>query len=95
MPDWYRRNGRCFPVRNSPGYEVAFEGLTDKDKDYLRKQYEGEQNGYTHTADRDGRARRAAEAKQRRENGATIKRPALSPLAQEHRFDRRHKSRVY
>lgn len=85
MPDWFMdRYGRPHPVRSSPGYEYAFEGLSDKDKDYLRS---GPNNGYTVTSEgREDRIQAAAD-------DPVLKRHPfpLSARAQEARFRPRQK----
>jgi hypothetical protein len=59
-PDWYRdARGRPHPIRSSPGYEFAFEGMRRGDKTYLRQHSDQPRSGYTQEAR--GRDRRVAE----------------------------------
>lgn len=93
-PDWYWDGRKARPIRGTPGYEDAFVGLSEKDKDYLREQW-AESNtgrrGYTHTANRSERQARVDEAK----TIPKTKARGLSPSAQDARFTRKHKSRLY
>jgi hypothetical protein len=87
LPDWIMVNGKPRPIRSSPGYEVAFEGLTQKDKDYLRQEYGG---GYTHTADRKSRQERINAAADRTSLHSGAR---LTPQAQQAQLDKMNERR--
>lgn len=83
MPDFYRdKQGRVRVVRSSPGYETAFEGLSEPDKDYLRNQAGG---GYTYTADRKSRQERINAAA---DSTSLHSGHYLTPQAKQHQIDK-------
>ena len=65
MPDWAFIRGKVRPIRHTPGYAEEFVGLSQREKDSLRKMSSEDGNTYAHTADRQGRARRAEAARSR------------------------------
>lgn len=74
-------------VRASPGYDRALEGMTDKDKKYLRDTYGG---GYTNTPDRKSRQERinAAADKTSLHSGIGHHGGGLSPQAKQDQMDK-------
>lgn len=97
-PDWATgKNGHKYPVRRTPGYEEAFEGLKPQDKDYMRDP-ERPKRGYTVTEPRAARDARVAAETARKERCAALGVPAfiyrgLSSEAQEAQFKPHYKRR--
>lgn len=90
MPDFFYHAGKPHPIRSSPGYEQAFEGLREEDKKYLRAAYGG---AYTSSNPRDERKQRASAAKIKGRVSGPGK--ILTPEAQDNRFRPKSKSRLY
>lgn len=84
MPDFYRDSyGRVRAVRASPGYDRALEGMTAKDKKYLRDTY----GAYTNTPDRKSRQERINAAADKTSLHSGIG-GGLSPQAKQDQMDK-------
>lgn len=88
MADFYFANGKAHPIRSSPGYDDAFVGLREADKQYLR----GGTSSYTYTAP--GRAERIAAAAALRAAGPRLGQ-RLAPYMADYAFRPKFKSRLY
>lgn len=81
MTDFFRdKRGRVHPIASSPGYDLAFVGLKDNEKAYLRAEYSEHGTAYTFTTP--GRVLRA-QAAQPRTHTAPV---SLAPYMTDYRF---------